>query len=364
MTGKVRRRALTLLPALLVGCGAILAQNQTKDQKLDTATLVDAPSVPQMIVDSDGTLHFGPRTVPAPALESPEARLSYTRQMLRKAQISAGRGGVASARMLEGNPPPAAVAASKEAALKIYPVTEESQKIGGVGVTIYSPATIPAKNRNKVLMEFEMDAEAIAVASLGQMKVIKVDYRGGGPSIPGNEDIVAVYRELLKTHRPKSIGMFGASGGCTLAQTTILWLPVLKLPLPGAAGLGTCSGGSNPGDARYTMNGLDAGLSSAFSGQSPFGGRNAVPRKPGEPPATALDGEIPKGYPPAFLLSGTRDMCLSQTVLLHRKLRNAGVDADLNVFEGMWHFFWEDPALPESRQAMTALADFFNRHLE
>lgn len=158
--------------------------------------------------------------------------------------------------------------------------------------------------------------------------------------------------------------MFGASGGCTLAHTTILWLPEQKLPLPGAVGLGTCSGGSNPGDARYTMNGLDAGLSTAFSGRPPYGGRDAVPRKPGEPPATALDGDIPKGYPPAFLLSGTRDMCLSQSVLLHRKLRNAGVEADLNVFEGMWHFFWEDPALPESHEAMTALANFFNRHLQ
>jgi acetyl esterase/lipase len=112
------------------------------------------------------------------------------------------------------------------------------------------------------------------------------------------------------------------------------------------------------------MNGLDAGLSTVFSGRLPFGGREATSRKPGEPPATALDGEIPREYPPAFLLSGTRDMCLSQSVLLHRKLRNAGVDADLNVFEGMWHFFWEDPSLPESREAMTALAGFFNRHLQ
>jgi len=55
-------------------------------------------------------------------------------------------------------------------------------------------------------------------------------------------------------------------------------------------------------------------------------------------------------------------MCLSQTVLLHRKLRNAGVEADLNVFEGMWHFFWENPDLPESHEAMAALASFFNRH--
>ena len=100
--------------------------------------------------------------------------------------------------------------------------------------------------------------------------MIKVNYRGDGPSIAGNEDIVAVYRELLKTFKPKSIGMFGASGGCTLAQTT----------------------------------------------------------------------------------------------MLRRKLRNAGVEADLNVFEGMWHYFWEDPGLPELREAMIALANLFNRHLD
>jgi len=356
--------ALVLVPAFVIGCCALVAQSQKKDPKIDPAALADAPVVPQMVVDSDGTLHFGPRTVPPPALESAEARRSYTRQMLQRAQSSAARGGLASARIVEGNPPPAAAGGSKESALRLYPVVEENQKIGGVAVTIYSPKVIPSKNRNKVLMEYEMDAEAIAVASLGQLKVIKVNYRGGGPSIAGNQDIVAVYRELLKTYKPKSVGMFGASGGCTLAQTTILWLPEQKLPLPGAAGLGTCSGGSNPGDARYTMNGLDAGLSTAFSRRPPFGGRDATPRKAGEPPATALDGEIPKGYPPAFLLSGTRDMCLSQSVLLHRKLRNAGVEADLNVFEGMWHFFWEDPTLPESREAMIALAGFFNRHLQ
>jgi acetyl esterase/lipase len=57
-------------------------------------------------------------------------------------------------------------------------------------------------------------------------------------------------------------------------------------------------------------------------------------------------------------------MCLSQTVLLHRKLLKAGVETDLNIFEGMWHFFWNDASLPESREAMTALATFFNRHVE
>lgn len=245
----VRSLSFALPAALGIACCALIAQSRNDVRKLDAAVLIAAPAVPQMIVDSDGTLHFGPRTDPPAALESPEARRSYTRQMIEKAQASAAKGGLASARMVEGSPEPPPLGGSKETALKIYGVTEESSKIGGVGVIIYSPKTIPPKNRNKVAMEFEMDAEAIAVASLGEMEVIKVNYRGGGPSIPGNEDIVAVYRELLKTHKPKSIAMFGASGGCTLAQTTILWLPVQKLPLPGAVGLGTCSGGSNQGDA-------------------------------------------------------------------------------------------------------------------
>jgi hypothetical protein len=156
----------------------VLAQSQKKDQKLDPAVLSDAPNVPQMVVDSDGTLHFGPRTVPLPALASSEARRAYTRQMLQRGQSSAARGGLASVRITETNAAmPMTAGGSKEAALKIYPVVEESQRIGGVGVTIYSSKTISSQNRNKVAMEFEMDAEAIAVASLGQLKVIKVNYR-------------------------------------------------------------------------------------------------------------------------------------------------------------------------------------------
>ena len=123
-----------------------------------------------------------------PALASAEARRAYADQLLRRAQTSGARGGLVSVRAGQSGPTPAAPA-SKKAALEMYPVVEESQKIGGVGVTIYSPKVIPARNRNRVLLEFEMDAEAIAVASLGQLKVMKVNYRGGGPSIPGNEDI-------------------------------------------------------------------------------------------------------------------------------------------------------------------------------
>jgi hypothetical protein len=66
----VPRRLLAMLAPVVVACGAAAAQGQKTQQRLDTAVLVDAPVVPQMVVDSDGTLHFGPReatATPVPA---------------------------------------------------------------------------------------------------------------------------------------------------------------------------------------------------------------------------------------------------------------------------------------------------------
>jgi acetyl esterase/lipase len=40
------------------------------------------------------------------------------------------------------------------------------------------------------------------------------------------------------------------------------------------------------------------------------------------------------GFPPAILATGNRDLLLSNTVRVHRKLRQAGVETVLEVFEG------------------------------
>jgi acetyl esterase/lipase len=42
-------------------------------------------------------------------------------------------------------------------------------------------------------------------------------------------------------------------------------------------------------------------------------------------------------FPSTYLVTGTRDMFLSDTARVHRKLRIAGVKADLNVYEGLSH---------------------------
>lgn len=68
-------------------------------------------------------------------------------------------------------------------------------------------------------------------------------------------------------------------------------------------------------------------------------------------------------FPPTLLITGTRDFAMSSVIRSHRLLVQAGVDADLHVWEGMWHAFFSDPELPESQQAYDVIAQFFHRHL-
>jgi epsilon-lactone hydrolase len=251
----------------------------------------------------------------------------------------------------------------KATALKIYPVMEEEQKIAGVDVTVYTPISISSANKDKVIFEFEVDATAIAIANITRTKVMAVHYGGAQASPP--RQIVAVYKEILKTYRPKNVALFGTSGGCALAHSVTQWLPEQKLPFPAAVGLLSCTGRADPGDTQTTNDGLDPYLSAFLFPTRPPGRVTDIskPNASDEPARTPLDGDIPKGYPPAYLLSGTRDMCLSEIVLLHRKLHKAGVEAELHVFEGMWHGFQDDTDVPEAQEALTDLAHFLTAHL-
>ena len=60
-------------------------------------------------------------------------------------------------------------------------------------------------------------------------------------------------------------------------------------------------------------------------------------------------------------------MCIrdsSNTVRTHRKLRRAGVTADLHVYEGQSHAqYGFDMDAPETRETFTEIARFFDKHL-
>ena len=69
-------------------------------------------------------------------------------------------------------------------------------------------------------------------------------------------------------------------------------------------------------------------------------------------------------FPPALLISGTRDFALGGVLASHNKLVSLGVEADLHVWEGLGHAtFAFNPRLPESDEVHNVIVRFFDRHL-
>jgi acetyl esterase/lipase len=69
------------------------------------------------------------------------------------------------------------------------------------------------------------------------------------------------------------------------------------------------------------------------------------------------------GFPPTLFITSGRDLLLSGTTILHRAYLHAGVDAELVVFEALPHAFWNNPELPEAKEADAIMAKFFAKHL-
>jgi len=79
-----------------------------------------------------------------------------------------------------------------------------------------------------------------------------------------------------------------------------------------------------------------------------------------DPLVSPLFGDV-ANFPPTFLLTGTRDLFLSNTVRMHRRLVSAGVPADLHVFEAMPHGGFGGS--PEDREAAHCMTRFVRDRL-
>lgn len=81
-----------------------------------------------------------------------------------------------------------------------------------------------------------------------------------------------------------------------------------------------------------------------------------------DPRLSPVYGEF-RGFPPTILTCGTRDLFLSNTVRVNQKLRAVGVNTRLQVFEGITHGAYLNPDLPESKEALSEIARFFDGYL-
>jgi acetyl esterase/lipase len=136
-------------------------------------------------------------------------------------------------------------------ARRLYPVKVEETSIAGVRTDVITPLTMPEANRGRVLINlhgggFVSDSgsliEGVPIANLTKIKVVSVYYRLAPENLfpAAVDDVVAVYRELLKTYKPQSIGIFGTSAGAVLTCEVAVRLKPLGLPLPAALGAFWC----------------------------------------------------------------------------------------------------------------------------
>jgi acetyl esterase/lipase len=192
-------------------------------------------------------------------------------------------------------------------------------------------------------------------------RVWAVDYRmpPDHPFPAGLDDCLAAYRALLAERSPARVIVGGASAGGNLAAAMLLRARDEGLPLPAAAVLMTpVADLTESGDSHQVNLGLDPLIPGRARGSFELysGGQDLS-----HPYLSPLNGDFSRGFPPAILTTGTRDMLLSDTVLLHRALRRAGIPAELHVTEAAGHGGFMGMA-PEDQDILREVRQFADLH--
>ena len=333
---------------------------------LMTAGVLGQEHKDSSVIAPDGTVYVT-RVMPVPQTVSPEAQKMLGRVMSDAAgpaaTVQQDRAGVDKWQ-----------AGAGVVSEKMYPVTVTAATIAGVPVRVVMPLTMDASKLDRVLINlhgggFRVDSgsltESVPIANLTGMKVVSVLYRMAPehPYPAAVDDAMAVYKDLLKTYQPKHIGIYGTSAGAILTAEVTSKIKQMGLPMPGATGVFSGMGDlSREGDsiAMYGLNGLAGHLSPPKPG--PSNNEYVGKTDPKDPVLSPIYADM-TGFPPTLFITSGRDLLLSGTTILHRAYLRAGVDAQLVVFEALPHAFWNNPELPESKEADAMMAKFLDNHL-
>ena len=197
-------------------------------------------------------------------------------------------------------------------------------------------------------------------------RVLLLDYRLAPehPFPAAVEDATSAFRWLLKegvASEHIAIGGDSAGGGLTLATLLSLRdagerLPAAAIILSGWMDM-TCSGESCNTcadiDIMVRMDGLK-------QDREWYIGR-------AEPPpvlASPLQGDL-RGLPPMIIHVGSDEILRDDSVRLAKQAQAAGVEAKLEIWDGMWHVFHLGAAMgvPESQAALDQIGEFVRKHI-
>ena len=201
----------------------------------------------------------------------------------------------------------------------------------------------------------------VQLAGRTGLKCYSLDYRmpPDHPFPAAVEDSCEALRFVLARHDPAHVALYGGSAGANLVAVAV-WLGRDEgLPLPAACVLHSPGSDlSGSGDSQHANADLDVVLGGGDGAALRLyaGGHDLA-----DPRLSPIHADYTPGFPPTILTTGTRDLLLSDTVRLHRKLRRAGIAAELHVWEAMCHGLAHDA--PEAREVLGEQVAFIHRHL-
>jgi epsilon-lactone hydrolase len=322
-------------------------------------------------LDQQGNLNLGARVIPPPKSISPQAQkfLATPSPLPMSDDPPAHEKEAWRKRIARFN---AALEPMADLMLKSAPATVETKTIAGVTVYAGTPNSMPERSRGKARIDlhgggmvmlagkFAMAGAAMVAARAGCV-AYSVDYRvpPDHPYPAALDDVVAVYRELLKSYKPGDLVISGSSGGGNLAAAAALKIRDLGIPLPAGLVLLTPEVDlTESGDTFETNRHIDVVLKGGLPEMIKL---YADGHDLKDPYLSPLFGDFSKGYPPTFIQTGTRDVFLSNSVRMHRALLRAGIEVELHVWEAMPHGGFGGPT-PEDAELQAEVNRFIQKH--
>ncbi len=193
--------------------------------------------------------------------------------------------------------------------------------------------------------------------------ITSVDYRLAPehPYPAAIDDCLAAYRAVIDEVAPESLAIVGESAGGNAALATLVrardegWaLPAATVLLSPWVDL-TFSGGSMSRN-RATELMLEPSLFTGWR-DAYVGGQD-----PADPGMSPLFADL-SGLPPMHVQATTAEVLEDDARRLVEKAKAAGVDAELVVFDELWHIFQTQvPLVPEARAAMDQIVAFVRTH--
>ncbi|MGY4477475.1 alpha/beta hydrolase [Bradyrhizobium sp. USDA 3364] len=253
------------------------------------------------------------------------------------------------------------------------PVTCQPVSAGDVEAEWIAPADAP---RGKAILYLHgggfrigsvvSHRELIArIADASGCRVLAINYRlAPEHRFPAALDDALTSYQYLRDQglRPADIAFAGDSAGGNLVLAAMLAARDRGLPLPAAGALMSpwtdlaATGASYESRAEADPIHQRAMILALAKN---YLGKDGNPR---DPLASPLYADLAP-LPPLLVQVGDRETVRDDSTELAARARAAGVDVELEVWDGMIHVFQMFPEIPQAREAIASLAKFLRNHL-